>query len=277
MLPVLMFPQFDPIMVQIGPLAIHWYAMAYIVALVLGWWLVRYLVNWSPVVATRVQVDDFLTWATLGVILGGRLGYVLFYQPYYYLTNPLKIFAVWQGGMSFHGGALGVILALILFTRLNHLSFLGFSDRVTTVVPMGLGLGRLANFVNGELWGRPAPDWLPWGMIFPSGGPIARHPSQIYEFLLEGVLLFTIMLILASRQSIREQGGFLSGTFLLGYAIMRSIAECFREPDAFIGYLPFGVTMGQVLCIPMAIAGISFICYACRSPKLESMVLKSDA
>ena len=139
MLPVLMFPQFDPIMVQIGPLAIHWYAMAYIVALVLGWWLVRYLVNWSPVVATRVQVDDFLTWATLGVILGGRLGYVLFYQPYYYLTNPLKIFAVWQGGMSFHGGALGVILALILFTRLNHLSFLGFSDRVTTVVPMGLG------------------------------------------------------------------------------------------------------------------------------------------
>lgn len=277
MLPVLMFPQFDPIMVQIGPLAIHWYAMAYIVALVLGWWLVRYLVNWSPVVATRVQVDDFLTWATLGVILGGRLGYVLFYQPYYYLTNPLKIFAVWQGGMSFHGGALGVILALILFTRLNHLSFLGFSDRVTTVVPMGLGLGRLANFVNGELWGRPAPDWLPWGMIFPSGGPIARHPSQIYEFLLEGVLLFTIMLILASRQSIRERGGFLSGTFLLDYAIMRSIAECFREPDAFIGYLPFGVTMGQVLCIPMAIAGISFICYACRSPKLESMVLKSDA
>ena len=153
------FPNFNPVMLYIGPLSIRWYAMAYITALIIGWILVRQLVRKEPIVATVTQVDDFLTWATLGVILGGRLGYVCFYQPVYYFTHPLQILEVWHGGMSFHGGALGVIVALIIFTRFNHLSFLGFSDRVTTVVPMGLGLGRLANFINGELVGRTAPDW----------------------------------------------------------------------------------------------------------------------
>lgn len=267
----LYFPDFDPVMLHIGPLSIRWYAMAYITALLVGWLLVRWLVRKEPVVATKIQVDDFLTWATLGVILGGRLGYVIFYQPTYYLTHPLQILQVWHGGMSFHGGALGVILALILFTRHHHLSFLGFSDRVTTVVPLGLGLGRLANFINGELVGRVAPDWLPWRMIYP-GVEGARHPSELYECLSEGVLLFCIMLCLVHYKSIRERAGFLSGVFLLGYAIARGFCEHFRQPDAFLGYLAFGLTMGQILCIPMALAGMYFIWQSYRLPRLKNLV-----
>ncbi|HKM62009.1 MAG TPA: prolipoprotein diacylglyceryl transferase, partial [Acidisphaera sp.] len=161
MIPVLVFPQFDPVIVQLGPFGIRWYAVAYITALVLGWRLVRRLTQRTPVVATPVQVDDFLTWATLGVVLGGRLGYVLFYQPGHFFAHPGQIFAVWQGGMSFHGGALGVTIAILLFCRHNHINILGFADRIAVVTPMGLGLGRIANFINGELWGRPAPEWLP--------------------------------------------------------------------------------------------------------------------
>ncbi|MDI2090865.1 prolipoprotein diacylglyceryl transferase [Commensalibacter oyaizuii] len=269
------YPHFDPVMLQLGPLAIRWYAMAYITALVAGWLLVRRLVKKEPVVATKLQVDDFLTWATLGVVIGGRLGYVLFYQPALYFSHPLMILQVWHGGMSFHGGALGVILALILFTRKYHLSFLGFSDRVTTVVPLGLGLGRLANFINGELVGRVAPDWLPWRMIYPDVIG-ARHPSELYEFFLEGVVLFTIMILLSRKQSVREKAGFLSGVFLLGYAVMRSFCELFREPDSFMGFLTFGLTMGQILCIPMAIAGGYFIWQSYRLPKLKSLVIEND-
>lgn len=266
----LYFPNFDPVMLHIGPLSIRWYAMAYITALVAGWLFVRRLVQKEPTVASVTQVDDFLTWATLGVILGGRLGYVLFYQPSYYFSHPLQILQVWHGGMSFHGGALGVILALILFTRYNHLSFLGFADRVTTVVPLGLGLGRLANFINGELVGRIAPDWLPWRMIYP-GVEGARHPSELYECLTEGLLLFLIMLWLIHYKSIREKAGFLSGVFLLGYALTRGFCEFFRQPDAFLGYLVFGLTMGQILCIPMAIAGIYFIGQSYHLARLQNL------
>ncbi|ACI50876.1 prolipoprotein diacylglyceryl transferase [Gluconacetobacter diazotrophicus PA1 5] len=266
MLPVLIFPQFDPVMVHVGPLVIRWYAMAYITALLVGWRLVRHLVRLAPRAATDVQVDDFLTWATLGVVLGGRLGYILFYQPAVYLAHPLAALQVWHGGMSFHGGALGVIVALALFTWRNGLSFLGFSDRVTVVVPMGLGLGRIANFINGELWGRPAPASLPWAMVFPQAGPEPRHPSELYEALLEGLVLFSVMWIVARRPAIRERPGFLAGLFLFGYAVARSICECFREPDAFIGFLPFGTTMGQILCIPMAIAGAGLMAQAMMRP-----------
>lgn len=268
----LYYPNFDPVMLHIGPLSIRWYAMAYIAALLAGWFLVRRLVQREPVVASVTQVDDFLTWATLGVILGGRLGYVCFYQPAYYLTHPLQIIQVWHGGMSFHGGALGVIFALIIFTRYNRLSFLGFSDRVTTVVPMGLGFGRLANFINGELVGREAPDWLPWRMIYP-GVEGARHPSELYECFSEGVLLFFIMLCLIQCKAIRERPGFLSGVFLLGYSMARSVCELFREPDAFLGYFAFGLTMGQILCIPMAIAGIYFIWQSYQLPKLQNLTV----
>jgi phosphatidylglycerol:prolipoprotein diacylglycerol transferase len=256
MLPVLIYPQFDPVLIQVGPLAIRWYALAYIAALVIGWRLVRRLAQRPPVVATPVQVDDFLTWATLGVVIGGRLGYVLFYQPGRFLASPLQIFEVWQGGMSFHGGMLGVAIGIVWFCRRQQIPILGFADRIAIVAPMGLALGRVANFINGELWGRPAPLWLPWAMaFFPGGGPTPRHPSQLYEALLEGVLLFAVMLILARNEALRARFGFLTGAFLLGYGIARIVGEFFREPDAFLGFLWAGATMGQLLSIPMLLVG----------------------
>jgi phosphatidylglycerol:prolipoprotein diacylglycerol transferase len=256
MLPTLLFPGFDPVLVQLGPFAIRWYALAYITGLLLGWRLVRALAQKSPAVATPEQVDDFLTWATLGVVLGGRLGYVLFYQPTRFLSQPLQIFAVWQGGMSFHGGLIGVSVAIIWFCRHHRINLLGFADRIAVAAPIGLGLGRVANFINGELWGRPAPDWLPWAMIFPGGGEVPRHPSQIYQALLEGVVLFVVMFTLSRREAVRARFGLLVGIFLIGYAIARMIGELFREPDAFLGFLFGGVTMGQVLSLPMLLAGV---------------------
>jgi phosphatidylglycerol:prolipoprotein diacylglycerol transferase len=259
MLPVLLFPQFDPVLLHIGPLSIRWYALAYIGSLVLGWRLVRGLAQRSPAVASFEQVDDFLTWATLGVVLGGRIGYVMFYQPSVFLAHQLRILQVWEGGMSFHGGMLGVAAAIMLYCRQQRISVLGFADRIAIVAPMGLGLGRIANFINGELWGRPAPDWLPWAMIFPTGGPIPRHPSQIYQALMEGLLLFVVMWLLGRREALRRRFGCLTGIFLVGYAIARSTGEFFRQPDPFLGFLFAGATMGQLLCIPMAAAGIWLI------------------
>lgn len=263
MIPVLLFPQFDPVLVQLGPLSIRWYALAYITGLVLGWRLVRRLVRRTPVVATELQVDDFLTWATLGVVLGGRLGYVLFYQPEVYFAHPGLIFAVWEGGMSFHGGMLGVAIAITVFCYRNRIPLLGFADRVAAAAPIGLGLGRIANFINGELWGRPAPEWLPWAMKFPRAPDcpvfptvcVPRHPSQIYEALMEGLILFIVMFVFSRRDAVRARFGMLTGIFLCGYAVARIIGEHFREPDAFLGFLPFGTTMGQVLSIPMFIVG----------------------
>ncbi len=259
MIPVLLFPQFDPVIVQVGPFAIRWYALAYIAGLVLGWRLLRRLVRLVPQVATTVQVDDFLTWATLGVVLGGRLGYVLFYQPAVYLAHPGMILAVWEGGMSFHGGALGVTVAIAWFCWRNSIPTLGFADRLVVCVPIGLGLGRIANFINGELWGRPAPEWLPWAMIFPAAGPVPRHPSQLYQALMEGLILFLVLFALSRSAAIRARFGYLSGAFLVGYGIARIIGEMFRQPDPFLGFLVFGATMGQVLSIPMVIAGLWLI------------------
>ena len=259
MIPVLLFPQFNPVLIQLGPFAIRWYALAYIGSLLLGWRIMRRLVRRSPVVATEEQTDDFLTWATLGVVLGGRLGYVLFYQPLHFLAAPLEIFAVWDGGMSFHGGAVGVTVALVLFCRQQRIPLLGFADRIAVVTPIGLGLGRIANFINGELWGRPAPDWLPWAMIFPNAGPEPRHPSQIYQALMEGLLLFLVLWLLARREAIRMRFGLLTGVFLVGYAIARSVGELFRQPDPFLGYLIDGATMGQLLSLPMLVAGLFLI------------------
>ncbi|HEY0182604.1 MAG TPA: prolipoprotein diacylglyceryl transferase [Rhodopila sp.] len=267
MIPVLLFPQFDPVIVQVGPLAIRWYALAYIFGLVIGWRLVRRLVQSTPAVATPLQVDDFLTWATLGVVLGGRLGYVLFYQPEVYLAHPAMIVAVWEGGMSFHGGMLGVAIAIIIFCRRNAIPLLGFADRISVVAPIGLGLGRIANFINGELWGRPAPSWLPWAMAFPRAPDcpsfpnfcVPRHPSQLYEASMEGLLLLIVMAVLSRRESLRERFGLLTGIFLVGYACARVAGEYFREPDAFLGFLAFGATMGQILSIPMLLVGLWLI------------------
>ena len=268
MIPVLIFPQFDPTLLQIGPFAIRWYALAYIVSLVVGWRVVRRLALLPPVVATVEQVDDFLTWATLGVVLGGRLGYVLFYQPLHYLAHPFDALAVWQGGMSFHGGALGVITALYIFGRTRGIDWVAFADRVTTIMPLGLGAGRIANFINGELWGRPAPDWLPWAMIFPQVDEVPRHPSQLYQAGMEGALLLALMLVLCSKRSVRERPGLLSGVFLAGYGVARIIGEHFREPDRFLGFIVEGITMGQLLSLPMVAVGAWLIWRARRRPVL---------
>ena len=256
MIPVLLFPNLDPVAIQLGPLAIRWYALAYIVGIVLSWRLMRRLVTSPPEVATPIQADDFVSWATLGVVLGGRLGYCLFYQPSVYLADPIGILRVWTGGMSFHGGMLGVAIAIVLFCRHNRIPILGFGDRLAVCAPIGLGLGRIANFINGELWGRPAPEWLAWAMIFPRAGEVPRHPSQIYQALMEGLLLFLLMFLLSRVDAIRGRLGTLTGIFLIGYGVARITGEFFREPDDFLGFLQFGSTMGQLLSIPMVLAGL---------------------
>ncbi|WP_297491685.1 prolipoprotein diacylglyceryl transferase [Acidocella sp.] len=250
---------------HIGPLFIHYYALAYMLGLLAGWQLMRRLVQRAPVASTLLHVDDFLTWAVLGVILGGRTGYVLFYQPGYFFAHPLQIPAVWDGGMSFHGGFLGVSLAILWFSLKHGLHPLRFADRISVAVPIGLFLGRCANFINGELWGRPAPPGFPLAMIYP-GDPsqLPRFPSELIEASLEGVLLFGVMLFAARFYAVRVRSGLLTGIFIAGYAIARITAECFREPDAFLGFLPFGTTMGQVLSVPMLVAGLGLIIYALR-------------
>jgi phosphatidylglycerol---prolipoprotein diacylglyceryl transferase len=256
--------------IHIGPLTIHFYALAYITGLLIGWRLVRYLVNRPPVAATGEQVDDFLTWATLGIILGGRLGYVLFYQPGYYFAHPELIVAVWDGGMSFHGGFLGVTTAIIWFCLKHRINILAFADRIAVAVPIGLFLGRCANFINGELWGRPAPAWFPLAMVYPDAGPLPRYPSELIEACLEGVTLFIIMVLASRSERLRRRAGTLAGMFVTGYGFARIIGECFREPDPFLGFLPFGSTMGQLLSIPMVIVGLGIIWFAGTRPRVTA-------
>ncbi|MBY0335779.1 MAG: prolipoprotein diacylglyceryl transferase [Acetobacteraceae bacterium] len=248
------FPQIDPVALQLGPLAIRWYALAYIAGIVLGWQLARRLVEAPPPAGTKAQVDDYVTWATLGIILGGRLGYVLFYRPGHYVTAPWEALMVWQGGMAFHGGALGVIVATLWFCHRQKLNPLAFGDRVAVVVPIGLFFGRVANFINGELWGRPAE--VPWAMVFPADPEqLPRHPSQLYQAALEGVALFALMLVLWRCTRLRERPGALTGALIAGYGTARIIGEFFRQPDAHLGFLWAGATMGQVLSVPMVAVG----------------------
>jgi phosphatidylglycerol:prolipoprotein diacylglycerol transferase len=261
---VLAFPSIDPVLIQIGPFAIRWYALAYIVGLVVGWRYVRRLVQRPGWQLTPLEIDDLLLYVTLGVVLGGRIGYVLFYRPVFYLSNPLEALAVWQGGMSFHGGTLGVIAAMWLFAYLRKRSFLEVGDAVVCAIPIGLFLGRIANFINGELFGR-ATD-APWAMVFPHGGPEPRHPSQLYEALLEGLVLFLVLAALAWRPRDPATAGRLSGVFLIGYALARSFAELFREPDAHLGFLLGGLTMGQLLSLPMLIAGLALVAWSYIRP-----------
>lgn len=255
------FPAIDPVAIQVGPLAIRWYALAYIAGILLGWryalWLTRRLGH-----VARDQLEDFIVWLTLGIIFGGRLGYVLFYKPRYFLENPAEIAAIWQGGMSFHGGLLGVAVALLLFAKRRGIPILPLGDLIACAGPIGLFLGRLANFINGELYGRPSN--VPWAMVFPNGGPFTRHPSQLYEALLEGPVLFLLLYIAARLPEVRARPGVLAGVFLMGYATARSFAELFRAPDAFIGFLPGGVTMGQALSAPLLLFGALLILLAAR-------------
>lgn len=252
----LAFPVVDPVAVQIGPLAIRWYALAYLAGFLLGWRYCIYLARRRRGRPDAMDFDDFLTWAVAGAILGGRLGYVLFYNLPYYLESPLEVLMVWQGGMSFHGGLLGVILAVLLFCRARELSPFVFGDLIACAAPIGLFFGRIANFVNGELYGRAAPDFE-WAMVFPRDPlQVARHPSQLYEAALEGLLLFVVLALLVRRPSVVERPGLLAGVFLAGYGLARAFVEFFREPDAQLGFLWGGATMGQLLCVPMIAVGV---------------------
>ncbi|HML11405.1 MAG TPA: prolipoprotein diacylglyceryl transferase [Stellaceae bacterium] len=279
---IIPFPAIDPVAVSLGPFAIRWYALAYIVGLIIGWRYCLMLADRSPRLIGRKEIDDFLIWATLGVVLGGRVGFVLFYNLPYYIDNPLQIFELWHGGMSFHGGALGVTLAIIVFCRQRGLSIFALSDIVVEAIPIGLFFGRIANFINGELWGRMTD--VAWAIIFPGGAVGAnqvpphllgvcqsvtladgspgfncpRHPSEIYEAACEGVLLFLLLFYFEHRR-VRPRPGIETGIFLVGYAIARIFGEFFREPDVQVGFQIFGSTRGQILSIPVLAAGIAIV------------------
>src|SRR5882762_5668665 len=253
MLLALPFPNFDPVLIQLGPFAIRWYALAYIVGILLGWVYARALVRseklWGgPPPMTTLQIDDFIVWVTLGIILGGRLGYVLFYNPGYFAEHPAEAFQLWKGGMSFHGGFTGCVLAVVLFARKNYISILSLGDVTCATGTLGVLLGRIANFINGELWGRPTD--VAWAMVFPRGGPLPRHPSQLYQAFFEGVVLFSVIVVVWRLTDGRRRPGLLTGVFCVGYGVARIVGELFREPDAFLGYIWGPLTMGMLLSVP---------------------------
>lgn len=269
------FPAIDPVAVAIGPFAIRWYALAYVAGLLGGWFYARRLAAradlWEPLKRpSPIDIDDLIVWVALGVVLGGRLGYVLFYNLDAYLSRPMEVFAIWHGGMSFHGGFLGAILAIVALARSRGLNPLALLDMAAVVTPIGLFFGRIANFINGELWGRAAPDF-PYAVVFPEAGPLARHPSQLYEAFAEGLVLFVILAVAVRRLGFRRPG-LIGGIFVLGYALARIACEFFREPDRQLGFLfgssvPLlggGITMGMLLSVPMALVGAAMIVLAAR-------------
>ena len=256
---MLIHPQIDPIAFAIGPLAVRWYGLMYLAGFAAGWWLGQRRIKQGLAPITRRQFDDLIFLAVLGVIVGGRLGYVLFYKPGYYAAHPLEIFAVWQGGMSFHGGLLGVMLAMWIAARRHKVHFLRLMDFVAPLCPLGIAAGRLGNFINGELYGRVTD--LPWGMVFRGAGELPRHPSQLYQTALEGFALFALLWWFSAKPRPRGQ---VSALFLLGYGVFRFIAEFGREPDAFLGLLALGLTMGQWLCLPMIAGGLLLFAWSRR-------------
>jgi phosphatidylglycerol:prolipoprotein diacylglycerol transferase len=265
---MLTYPTFNPIALQVGPLPIHWYGLMYLIGFISGWALLVMRVKHSSRGFKPEQISDILFYAALGIIIGGRLGYMLFYMFSETMQHPWQIFMIWQGGMSFHGGLLGVIIAMWLYARKIGKSLGDVTDLIAPVVPIGLGAGRIGNFINGELWGRVTD--VPWAMIFPTGGDLPRHPSQLYEFFLEGVVLFIVLWIFSRKEQPRWA---VSGLFLALYGIFRFSAEFFREPDIQIGFVAFGwMSKGQLLSIPMIVAGVILLLFAYRRKKLCSNI-----
>ena len=271
------FPHFDPVLIHIGPLAIRWYALAYIAGILLGWWycaqLVKHTELWTPAVPpiSPRQIDDLVLWITVGVIVGGRAGSVLFYGGNQYEAHPLDVFAIWKGGMSFHGGFIGVTIALVVYSLVNKIDMLRLGDLVAPCVPFGLFFGRIANFINGELWGRPTT--LPWGIIFPNAPDgLPRHPSQLYEAALEGLLLFLILRIATHRLHWLRRQGAVTGLFVLCYGLFRIALENVRQPDVGLDNFPLGLTMGMILSTPMVIAGAWLIWRALRLPPVAEAI-----
>jgi phosphatidylglycerol:prolipoprotein diacylglycerol transferase len=265
---VIPFPAFNPVAVSIGPLVIRWYALAYIAGILLGWIYARAILKseraWEgPAPISLPDFDDFVLWITLGIILGGRIGYVLFYNLPFFIAHPLQIFELWTGGMSFHGGFAGSVIAVILFGRNRKLPIMSLGDIVCAVQPIGQFLGRLANFINGELWGRPSD--VPWAMVFPGAGPLPRHPSQLYQAGLEGLLIFVVLAVMI-RFGALKRPGLIVGTFAVLYGCTRIVGEIFREPDAQLGFLWGGLTMGMLLSVPMIAAGALIVLWAIRRP-----------
>jgi phosphatidylglycerol:prolipoprotein diacylglycerol transferase len=266
------FPVFDPVAIAIGPFLIRWYALAYIAGIVIGWVYARSLIKnerlWGdrPAPVSLLQMDDFILWVTLGIILGGRLGEVLFWNFPYYYAHPLEIFQVWNGGMSFHGGYLGCVVAVMLFAWTQRISILSLGDITCAVAPIGILLGRIANFINGELWGRVTDASVPWAMVFPHAGPQPRHPSQLYEAGLEGLLLLLILAVMV-RAGALKRPGLILGAFTVVYGCARIVGELFREPDAPTGFVWGSLTMGMLLSVPMIAVGLVLIVRALRLPQ----------
>lgn len=257
------FPEIDPVVIAVGPLAVRWYALAYLAGFLLAWKYALWIVSRDP--AQRPDKDDidgFIPWAVIGVILGGRIGYILFYQFDLYAADPLEAFKVWNGGMSFHGGALGVIAALFAYSMLHKFSLLRLSDAACAGVPIGLFFGRIANFINGELYGRVTD--VSWAVLFPRGGALPRHPSQLYEAVLEGLVLFLVLFVLIRNPAIRNRPGIVTGVFLAGYGIARFMVEFVREPDYQLGLFWNALSMGQLLCVPMILFGCFAAYQACK-------------
>lgn len=261
---MLVHPQFDPVAIQLGPLGIHWYGLMYLAGFMAFLSLGKLRAQRFPERGFSIEaMDDLLTYGVLGVILGGRLGQVLFYEPGYYLTHPFEILAIWKGGMSFHGGFLGVLVAMALFARRRGLTFFQVTDFIAPLVPLGLMTGRIGNFINGELWGRVAPADLPWAMVFPYVDNLPRHPSQLYQALGEGLCLFVILWLFTRKH---RPVGATSGLFLIGYGSFRFLAEYFREPDAGIFGHSYAISMGQWLSLPMIVLGVVFFLRARKRP-----------